>query len=85
MPSVPPKVYILKLLLKNLPDTSDKSDHCEEYFNLITHLMKQCSANFKLEVNSDVSTKTPLNRNFSADTDSFSASSLLKWCLYQLV
>jgi hypothetical protein len=37
---IPPKVYILRLLLKNLPDINQKSDFCEEFFNLITHLMK---------------------------------------------
>jgi hypothetical protein len=37
---IAPKVYILKILLQNLPEISDKSDYCEEYFNLITYLMK---------------------------------------------
>lgn len=38
--AVPPKVYILRILLKNLPEITDKSDYCEEFFNLITYLMK---------------------------------------------
>lgn len=37
-----PKVYILKILIKNLPDVNVKSDNCEEYFNLITYLIKIC-------------------------------------------
>jgi hypothetical protein len=37
---VSPKVYILKILLRNLPDKHEKSEFCEEYFNLLTHLMK---------------------------------------------
>ena len=39
---ISPKVYILKILLLNLPDTNEKTDYCEEFFNLITYLMKQC-------------------------------------------
>jgi hypothetical protein len=39
---VPPKVYILRILLQNLPNINEKSDYCEEFFNLITFLMKQC-------------------------------------------
>jgi hypothetical protein len=42
-----PKVYILRLLLKNLPDVEVCSDNCEEFFNLITYLMKLCQGNFK--------------------------------------
>lgn len=45
--SVHPKVYILKILLLNLPEINEKSDFCEEFFNLITYLMKQCQSSFK--------------------------------------
>jgi hypothetical protein len=31
-----PKVHILRILLKNLPDVEVRSDYCEEFFNLIT-------------------------------------------------
>jgi len=86
LPQVPPKVYILRLLLKNLPDVTEKSDHCEEYFNLITHLMKQCASNFKLE-GTESSPKIPINytrKQFLIDDQTFSALSLLQWCIHQL-
>jgi len=79
LPQVPPKVYILRLLLKNLPEVNEKSDHCEEYFNLITHLIKQCASNFKLE-GAESSPKIPINKTrkqFLIDEQTFSALSLL--------
>jgi len=42
-----PRVYILRILIRNLPEIEVKSDHCEEYFNLITFLMKLCQPQFK--------------------------------------
>ena len=35
----PPKLHILKLLLRNLPDMGDC---CEEYFNLTSLLIREC-------------------------------------------
>jgi len=66
----PPRVYILRLLLKNLPDITDKSDHCEEYFNLITHLMKQSASSFKVESTENL-LKLPFNRSFYSEDESF--------------
>jgi hypothetical protein len=42
-----PRIYILRMLLRNLPEVDVKSDHCEEYFNLTSYLMKFCQSNFK--------------------------------------
>lgn len=38
-----PRVYFLKVLLKNLPSTNQKSDKCEEMFSLLTTLIKMTS------------------------------------------
>ena len=41
-----PKLYLLNILLRNLPDNNTKSDRCEEYFNLLTNLIRICSSYF---------------------------------------
>ena len=95
-----PRVYILKILLKNLPDVDVKSDNCEEFFNLITHLMKLCQASFKQSQATSSSiidehqsegiqmTETmstnTLKQRFFLEDGSFSSFTLLQWCIYQL-
>lgn len=44
-----PKVYFLKVLLKNLPTTNSKNEKCEEMFNLLTTLIKISAALFTCE------------------------------------
>jgi hypothetical protein len=86
-PIISPKAYILKLLLRNLPDKQEKSEFCEEYFNLLTHLMKQCSSSFKYYSSSPPpkSFKDHIpNRKFDLDDGNFSSLDLLSWCVYQL-
>ena len=34
------------MLLKNLPDTNQKSESCEEYFNLVTSLIEHSQVYF---------------------------------------
>ena len=35
-----PKIKILKILLKNLPDKNSKLDKCEEFFSIIASILK---------------------------------------------
>ena len=41
----------MKILLKNLPgqDQASKSNYCEEFFNLITSIVRTSGENFVLE------------------------------------
>jgi len=41
-----PRVYFLKVLLKNLPTTNQKAEKCEEMFNLLTTLIKMTPSLF---------------------------------------
>lgn len=44
-----PKVYFMKVLLKNLPATNSKSEKCEELFNLLITLIKSSPTLFNCE------------------------------------
>ena len=47
-----PKVYILKILLKNLPQPNlPQTVPCEEYFNLITSIIRASSEILTIEGN----------------------------------
>lgn len=56
-----PKVHIAKILLKNLPGQASPSEqHYEEFFNLITSIIRACGDNFVLEPNS-VAAQDPID------------------------
>jgi hypothetical protein len=44
-----PRVFFLKVLLKNLPSTNQKSEKCEEMFSLLTTLIKMTSELFTVK------------------------------------
>jgi len=69
-----PRIYILRMLLRNLPEVDVKSDHCEEYFNLTTYLMKLCQNNFKAQEQGKL----------ILEDGSFSSHALLEWCIRSL-
>lgn len=71
-----PRVYVLRMLLRNLPEVDVKSDHCEEYFNLTTFLMKLCQTHFKNQ-------QQEHDKLFLED-GSFSSHALLDWCIRSL-
>lgn len=45
----PPKEFILKILLKNLPSASSKLPYSEEYFNLIASIIRACGDIFVID------------------------------------
>ena len=75
-PSVPyedPKIYFLKVLLKNLPTGGKKSDKCEELFNLLNILIKSAPSLFKY-----IDPYQPENENEEIDVPNiFSTNSIL--------
>ena len=42
-------MHILKILLKNLPAQDTKLTHCEEFFNLITSIIRSSGESFIIE------------------------------------
>ena len=44
-----PKIFILKILLKNLPGSTTQSAYCEEFFNLIASIIRTCADNFVID------------------------------------
>lgn len=80
-----PKIYILRMLLKNLPDKNQQSELCEEYFNLVTALIRECPQQFKINKEDVQKRSDSLSKEAIILGDgSFSAVSLLFWCIQQL-
>ena len=60
-----PKVHILKILLKNLPGANSKLVYCEEFFNLITNIIRACADNFVLDDDDKIG--PPYEINFASN------------------
>lgn len=75
-----PKVYLLKVLLKNLPTTTSKTEKCEELFNLLTTLIKMTSSLFTY---SDPYSSQNDNEEIDA-SNIFSANSVLASCIHEI-
>jgi len=75
-----PKVYFLKVLLKNLPSTNSKSDKCEEMFNLLKTLIKMNSSLFSW---SDPYDPQPESEEIDAK-NIFSSNSVFETCINEI-
>lgn len=82
-PSVPyedPKIFFLKVLIKNLPTGGKKSDKCEELFNLLNILIKSAPALFRY-----IDPYEPITESEDIDVPSiFSANSILMQCITEI-
>lgn len=90
-----PKLFILKILLKNLPGSTTQSSHCEEFFNLIASIIRTCADNFVIDENDFDKTMSmqsleksqqiiDMNR-VSIGDEQFSASYLLQVLIEQIM
>ncbi|CDW85633.1 ubiquitin carboxyl-terminal hydrolase family protein [Stylonychia lemnae] len=82
-----PKIYILRILLNNMPEINQKSDSCEEYFNLLTQLISQCKHNFIINPKNESNSyqdQNKLKQQIILDGKNFSSNALLEWCINQL-
>lgn len=75
-----PRVYLLKVLLKNLPTTTNKTEKCEELFNLLTTLIKMSASLFTY---SDPYSSQNENEEIDA-SNIFSSNSVLTSCINEI-
>lgn len=83
-----PKLFILQILLKNLPQSKSKgrlrnmeNEYFEEYFNLISSLIKLCQSSFSLEGFEIDDNSSSIRNVFDAASKQFDAPKILAFSI----